>query len=430
MENTKSDKVDAIIVDAIMGGGKTSALIEKIKHECGNSFIFVTPYLAEIERIKDNTKNFYAPRQLGKGKLDSLHELLRSGKNIATTHQLFLNATLETIQLLHEGGYTLILDEAICTLHEYNSVSGAKPITKDDVKWLINENYLSVDEKYHVSWSATKKTDLDFYYSKIQRLAEENTLKCVDNVLFWEYPKEVFQAFDEIYVLTYLFGNTELDTYFKMHGFNYRKMSVEPHDGSYRICDYTTYADKKAEFAKLINIYDGHLNDIGDSNGSFSINWFKKCKRDQFKKINNTMLNYRRLVHGTASKTMWTAPKESYDKLKYNGFKYIRQLTGEERELPENQLNLLKQFVPCNARATNNFRDRNVLLYMMNRYLNPEIRKYYSRNGYDIDENIFAVSELVQWIWRSAIRDGKPIDLFIPSKRMRGLFIDWLNDKI
>ena len=31
-------------------------------------------------------------------------------------------------------------------------------------------------------------------------------------------------------------------------------------------------------------------------------------------------------------------------------------------------------------------------------------------------------------IWRSAIRDGKPINLYIPSKRMRELLINWINN--
>ena len=35
---------------------------------------------------------------------------------------------------------------------------------------------------------------------------------------------------------------------------------------------------------------------------------------------------------------------------------------------------------------------------------------------------------MLQWIWRSAIRDGKPINAYIPSKRMRELLINWMND--
>ena len=34
---------------------------------------------------------------------------------------------------------------------------------------------------------------------------------------------------------------------------------------------------------------------------------------------------------------------------------------------------------------------------------------------------------MLQWLWRSALRDGKHIILYIPSKRMRDLLKAWLN---
>ena len=42
-------------------------------------------------------------------------------------------------------------------------------------------------------------------------------------------------------------------------------------------------------------------------------------------------------------------------------------------------------------------------------------------------EDKFALSELVQFVFRSAIRNNKPIDVYIPSKRMRDLFEEWLK---
>jgi hypothetical protein len=38
-----------------------------------------------------------------------------------------------------------------------------------------------------------------------------------------------------------------------------------------------------------------------------------------------------------------------------------------------------------------------------------------------------ALAELVECIWRSAIREGNEVKIFIPSKRMRELLHDWLN---
>jgi hypothetical protein len=35
---------------------------------------------------------------------------------------------------------------------------------------------------------------------------------------------------------------------------------------------------------------------------------------------------------------------------------------------------------------------------------------------------------MIQWIWRSAIRDGEEVYLYIPSKRMRTLLTDWMDN--
>ena len=52
---------------------------------------------------------------------------------------------------------------------------------------------------------------------------------------------------------------------------------------------------------------------------------------------------------------------------------------------------------------------------------------FISARGGKIDHNAFALSEMVQWVWRSAIRDGNPITLYIPSDRMYHLFTNWLD---
>ena len=42
-------------------------------------------------------------------------------------------------------------------------------------------------------------------------------------------------------------------------------------------------------------------------------------------------------------------------------------------------------------------------------------------------DDAFAVSTLLQVIFRSAIREKKPVDLYLPSSRMRDLLTSWLN---
>ena len=57
----------------------------------------------------------------------------------------------------------------------------------------------------------------------------------------------------------------------------------------------------------------------------------------------------------------------------------------------------------------------------------PGISSFFAMRGYEIDPDRWALSEMIQWIWRGAIRKGQPICLFVPSYRMRKLLLDWLG---
>ena len=421
------------IVDSIMGSGKTSAMIEVMNQNPDTNYIFITPYLDEIDRVVHAaTHPLYQPHQLGQGKLASLHELLAAGKSIAATHALFLRANDETIQLIREGGYTLVLDEALNVLQEFNSIlkdSPDKCINKDDVELLLRKGLISIDERQHVSW--TDVSFADSHFSEVERLAKNGTLRCIDHALYWEYPVDVLCAFEKIFILTYLFDGSIFSAYLKLYGLDYEKASVEKTEqGTFVLTEYKDDAEIRQGFQSLISIYDGSLNHLGYRHNAFSFRWLLNLKKDEIKTIQNAMRNYRYHANATSNQIMWTtAKKNNFHRRLGNvsGFKYIRRLTKEDQGLPPRELEKLQCFVPCNARATNIFSDRTVLLYLVNRYLPPEIEKYFALQHISLDESLFATSELVQWIWRSAIRNHQPIQIYIPSSRMRKLLCTWLG---
>lgn len=69
------------------------------------------------------------------------------------------------------------------------------------------------------------------------------------------------------------------------------------------------------------------------------------------------------------------------------------------------------------------------LAYLVNRFMNPIEKGFFQQYDVKVDEDTWALSELIQWVWRSSIRDldGKPIVIYIPSKRMRDLFKQYLT---
>ena len=119
-------------------------------------------------------------------------------------------------------------------------------------------------------------------------------------------------------------------------------------------------------------------------------------------------------------------------------------MTEDEKRLPtDERAELEKQlscFVPCNAKATNIYRARWALAYCCNMHFHPMIRRFFTDgndkrermglSGIYPDEDLYALSCLVQWIFRSRIRDGEGIEIYVPNRRMRDLLTAWLDLQI
>ena len=59
---------------------------------------------------------------------------------------------------------------------------------------------------------------------------------------------------------------------------------------------------------------------------------------------------------------------------------------------------------------------------------NEYFKDFFRYHNVEINTNQYALSEMLQWIWRSAIRDGKEIWIYIPSRRMRELLQNWIQE--
>lgn len=126
------------VVDAIMGSGKTSAAINYMEEHCDEMrFLFITPYLEEVERIKESCKKcrFKDPKSIGT-KLSNLKILLKHGENVVTTHALFHKVDIEIMELFSEQNYVLIMDEVVEVLLPLG-------VTRNDVKMLSESNLIS-----------------------------------------------------------------------------------------------------------------------------------------------------------------------------------------------------------------------------------------------------------------------------------------------
>lgn len=427
------------VVDSVMGTGKTSWAIQEMDSNPGESYIFCTPFLDEIDRIKNCTqRHFCDPQQIHGRKLEGFNYLLMGGRDIALTHATFANANSDTLKYLEQGNYTLILDEVLDILVDFNKVASDK-LKKGDPKLLLKEGFISVDKYGRVTW--IKDTYQNAAYSDVERLAKSGNLFYLDNTLLvWQFPPQIFGLFKRVIVLTYLFEGSFLKPYFEYHGLPYECVSVEKtSSGTYSLVPYSRENEHRERFKDLIKICS--KNDMNNYRASsLSKTWYSNASKNTKKMLRNDISNFfKNIAKAKSADIIWTAPKEQEKHLKGPGYTLAFKLTAEDKQKPEEERKKLEKqskcFVPCNARATNDFQDRWACAYACNMYPNRYITRYFENKqkndgvSVKVDEDYYALSCLLQWIWRSRIRRDEPIHVYIPSARMRNLFIDWLDGK-
>ncbi|MCD8215273.1 MAG: DEAD/DEAH box helicase family protein [Clostridiales bacterium] len=391
------------VVDSIMGSGKTSWAIQHMKENPDDNFLYITPYLDEVQRIIDKTeRDFKQPINKGNGKLDSLNGMIACQEDIAFTHELFKHLDENSRESIKNNHYTLILDEVLEVITPYND------IRKDDIKVMQSSGLITVNEDGFVSWNKDKM-DYDTKYNEIKMLADNHSLLYVkEEFLVWRYSPEIFRLFDKIYIMTYLFEASVLKNYLDAYGIDYDTKSVINENESYKLVDY--FVPDTSVYANLINIYDGTLNtNIRQKQVSFSATWFKRSdNKDKIKQLKNNVYNYFRHILDAKSDTiMWTTFKDAKSKMKGKGYS--------------------NQFVSCNSRSTNKYSDKYNLAYCLNIYIHPAVTHFFREKGIEINQDLYALSEMIQWIWRSRIRNDESINIYIPSVRMRRLLNNWLN---
>ncbi|ULM97916.1 hypothetical protein L8956_04080 [Peribacillus frigoritolerans] len=409
------------IVDSIMGSGKTSWAIQYMNEApTYQKFIYITPFKTEVERVLSSVnRDFKQPDgdSTGETKLEDIKRLIADGENIVSTHSLFKRVDSEVIDLLDMENYVLILDEVMDVIEQVK-------ISKDDLRMLIQNNVIEVDKKGIVSWEQVVYQQ--GYFEKIRNLAKSGNLMMYEDdanepiAIYWTFPVETFKCFEEVFILTYMFNGQIQRAYFDLFGLNYNYKSVISTNEEYKLSSYIPYQEENRSHLKnLINIYYSSprdkidINKIGKKQSSLSVSDLKKktMNTETKKVIRNCAYNfYRHKCNVPTEEVMWTTFQEFKDKV--------------------TPLGLKDHFVSVNARATNDYQHKSTCIYIANRYTNPVIKNFFSKHDVEIDVDLFALSELLQWLFRSRIRTDQPIHVYIPSIRMRTLLEQYLNNEI
>lgn len=393
------------VVDAGCGVGKTTAMINFINNDKeDNKFLYITPFLTEVKRIKDSCidKNFQEPDELPT-KTEDLLRLVSKKYNIVSTHALLKKITDEILDLTKFNDYILIIDEAADVIEEID-------ISKNDLKTIVTD-YTYIDDNNTLHWNEWC-SDYEGRFEDYKHMIEMGGVKAhkSDNgeivSIVWVFPVSIFESFKDVYILTYMFNGQK--SYYEYNNFEIEKLYIKDFKLTKNEIKYD-YSEQK----KLITVVqDEKLNAIGENRGSLSLSWFKRNNKSVImNQLQNNISNFFKHINEGAklNEKLWTTFKEYQSSIKSKGY--------------------TKAFQPINIRATNDFKDATAVAYIANRFMKPTLKHFFENEGIKVDEDTYALSELIQFIYRSAIRDNKPITVYIPSKRMRELFLDWLNKK-
>lgn len=435
-ENINQDKIKIeskiVVIDAICGKGKTQYALERIVRT-NEKFIYVTPYLAEIIRVKDwckehnikvqepkyltpDHKNLHKLRKEREVITKSEHfkQLVMQGRNIVTTHSLLDKVSLDMLELLREQDYTLYLDEVHEVIKPYS-------FSKNDLQILLETHCIEVDENTkQVHWLSDKYSDTKGLFTEFKNLCDLGAMYYYANNLYmWCFPTSLFNVVNKTIILTYLFEGQLQSFYYKMYNIKYLYRSVEydKQNKCYKIIPFTEEGIVKdiKQYSQYIDLYDGVMN-FSKEGSTLTTSWYdrayledKNKNMGNLKRLKNHLYNWFHNIRKSDSKDcLWTTLEEYRCNLKGKGYsKY--------------------GFLPMNARATNSYSDRHNLAYMYNRYLRPIEKQFLQTKGITVYEDLFGLSELLQWIFRSAIRNKEVIYLYLPSHRMRELLHNWID---
>lgn len=436
------------LIDAPTGAGKTTALIHTLSktfntfRETNRRFIILTPYLDEvtryIEAFAQRGIEVDAPTGTRGAKGIELVDLLRQGKNVIGSHALLQCNYTRLMEALGSSEihyrYSLYIDEEpVIIITEgmeandqannkglYAPVSGLSfedlRLMKD--KGLITLKAIPTDtetrELYRINVPATLPKGSPSVLSSFVPFFRNNSVYWISEKgdqhqgqLLPFFPADFWQLFDDVAVMSYRLHYSFFYAYCNLFSLPVTFYHVNEDMTAFK----EGYRDLKPLGLERIHVRD--VKGLDNLKGSLSYSWYNKATKEDFKTIKRIMLWITRQYNSSA--LLWTTFKGAKGKLK-----------DKNHGLSD------KNFLAHNATATNDYKDKTAIIYALNKYLNPITKGYWETLGQHLDSEQYALSSLIQFVWRSNIRDSKSnktIDIYFLSNRMKSLFTSWLNEE-
>ena len=446
------------IVDSPMGIGKSSALMTNIRFnvayheddlvdslkrtglfndlEHRRFIIFVATVKERDERFLQQLKA-KCPERPPYSR--SILELIRNGENIVTTQSLYGFFNEETIKAFRKSPYpyTAYFDEipplfreVVGSKQKKDSFGAIARFGKSDVLLMQKDGIITrKGEKlvYNRNSDYARQSSDHKVFDAIKNLSRSCDLypfgdkqgQFTSIIAFMK--RELFTCFDQCWFFSYLTKDSMLARYCAMNDIAMEYYHVEKGfikhnpEGKYR----ETYPQG---IERLVILEDKRFN----PDETLSKEWFKAARNGKNEEGLKKLLGCFRSAY-----TFMKQKGVRSDSFMFTTFTaYQNLLDGDGRHFPT-----LKRFLPCNAKATNDYSNCTGVAYLCNRYFDVNCANFLIQRAKEtnnpelkFDNNNYALSELLQFIWRSNVRvadSDKPVYVWVPNKRMRKLLRDF-----
>lgn len=430
------------VINSVMGSGKSTWAISTIYSDVDNRYIVVVPTLAEVDRYKTALsspagtipgRQVYTTSDDDLSSRFGLQECLKGALTeqqpvIITTHRMLEVLDDESLDLIRKGKYTLILDEVTDVITPYDECK------ERDVQVLVDAGLIRIEPLYNGIEQIIVNQDKDNYWLEGGKLKFHNFMTAVRSgtvyrvkgsfIVCVAMPHKL-AAFSKLIILTYMFHESIMEAWFNYHEIGYRtfsvdkgRLSINPPEGGLRFKDLVIIEQDKA------------LNAIGTNIKALSASAYRHNRNGLRAGVKKNLGIWFRKLGLSAEYVCWAVYKEFRKQIAPKGYKTtVNGLKFDDRTYESwSAIERAEKccFITVNLKGTNLYRHKQAVAYLANIHSYPGIDQFFTCIGKPFNADRYALSELIQVIWRAQVRDELPIHVYVPSRRMRELLETWL----